>query len=168
MKNKKKIKSFIYIYTLFFILCFSVITMAKYTGVISDGSSIPVAKWEVSLLGTDGEPLPNNKTLPTIIIGNSSTYPDYNLKVTSKSEVGVNYKLVISNVPTGLKVKIDDTREVGPTGSTIKVDLGHFSATNTEVTRNHKLTFIVPEGADPIDNRELNLDVIFEQVNPTS
>lgn len=168
MKNKKKIKSFIYIYTLFFILCLSIITMAKYTGVISGESSVPVAKWDVSLLGVDGEELPNNKILPTIIIGNSNTYPDYNLKVTSKSEVGVNYKLVISNVPTGLKVKIDDTLEVGPTDSTINVLLGHFSATNAEVTRNHKLTFIVPDGASPIDNRELNLDVIFEQVNPTS
>ena len=156
MKINRRFKSFLYIYALFFVLCFSVITMAKYTGVINKNKDIPVAKWSVSVAGDD------SLTLPTIVIGDSNTYREYNLNVTSQSEVAINYSLIISNIPADLVVKIDNVNYPVDTGKITVNNLGSFDTNNA--THTHKLKFMVPIGSSTIVGRELNIDVIFTQV----
>lgn len=159
MKTNKKIKSFLYLYALFFVSCFTIITMAKYTGIISKDKDIAVAKWDVSLAGND------NETLPTIVIGDSSTYQEYDLKVTSKSEVAINYALKISNVPHDLIIKIDDTNYQATRNSIIIDNFGSFNANDTDITHIHKLKFMVPINSNTITGQKLDIDVIFTQVN---
>ena len=159
MKISNRFKSFLYVYALFFVLCFSVITMAKYTGMINKSSNVSVAKWNVTVSGKDTE------TLPTIVIGDSSTYQEYNLNVTSKSDVALNYSLLISNAPDDLIVEIDNNIE-HPIGNRIVVNnLGYFDANDSDFNHTHKLKFIVPINSDTIIGRELNIDVTFTQVN---
>lgn len=158
--DKLRIKYLIFsvIYVLFFIVYFSAITIAKYTTVLNSNGNIDVALWDVYVLGND------NVTLPTITIGDSSTYQDYTFSVTSLSEVGLSYSLILSNVPTGIEVQVDDDEVYSESNSEIIIsNLGSFDASDNNSTHNHKLTFIAPLGISTISNETIDLDVIFIQ-----
>lgn len=158
MKFNNKTKNFLYVYALLFLLCFGVITMARYTGKAEETGTVSVAKWDVSLAGEDSQ------TLPTITIGDSSTYQIYNLRVMSESEVALNYSLKISNVPDELIVEIDGTQYT-PTNNEITIDnLGSFEANDSETTKIHEMKFIVPIDSDTINAQTLDIDVTFTQV----
>ena len=102
--------------------------------------------------------------MPTMVIGKSSTYQDYNLTVTSLSEVGINYSVIITNVPEGVQIQVDDGNIYNEDNNKITItNLGSFSASDTNTTHIHKLSFIVPIGIDAITNQELDLDVLFTQ-----
>ena len=157
-KLKKKYIAFLSVYALFFISYFTLVTLAKYTNLLNRNGNVSVAKWDVSIAGD------NNITLPTMIIGNSSTYQDYNLTVTSLSEVGINYSAIITNVPEGVQIQVDDGNIYNEDNNKITItNLGSFSSNDTNTTHIHKLSFIVPIGIDAITNQELDLDVIFTQ-----
>lgn len=155
---KKKYIVFLCLYALSFILYSSVTSFAKYASVVTQNGSVSVAKWDVSLSGEE------NEILPTITIGDDSTYQDYDLTVTSNSEVAINYSVVISNVPSGLRVIVgEDT--YGPSNNKIIIDnIGHFSALDNHSTHVHRLTFIVPIDSDAFDSQTVDMDVIFSQV----
>ena len=51
---------------------FSVVSFAQYTSSVNKSGSIGVAKWDVSVAGSDSQ------TLPQITIGDASTYQTYN------------------------------------------------------------------------------------------
>ena len=157
-KLKKKYVAILSVYALFFISYFSLITLAKYTNLLNRNGNVSVAKWDVALLGE------NNKTLPTMVIGNSSTYQDYTFTVTSTSEVGINYSVIISNVPEGVEIQVDDSDIYNEDNNKITItNLGSFSSKDTNTTHTHKLSFILPIGIDAITNQELDIDVIFTQ-----
>lgn len=155
---KKKCIAFLSIYALFFVSCFTLITLAKYTSLLNRNGNVSVAKWDVSIAGA------NNTTLSTMVIGKSSTYQDYTLTVTSLSEVGITYSAVITGVPTGVQIQVDDNTIYTPTNNTITINnLGSFSANASNTTHTHKLSFIVPIDTDTITNQALDIDVIFVQ-----
>ncbi len=155
---KKKFVVFLSLYAIVFISYFSMTTLAKYTGLLNKNDSISVAKWNVDVVGED------NKTLPTMTIGKSSTYQDYNLSVTSTSEIAINYSVIISNVPSGVEVQVDDDIIYKERYNSIIIEnLGFFDAEDTNKTHNHKFTLIVPLGIDAIDNETISIDVIFKQ-----
>ena len=154
MKINKRFKSFLYIYALFFVLCFSVITLAKYTGVISGSGTAPVAKWDVRVSGEEA-------TTDSIIIGNTSK--DYVLSVTSLSEVKVDYSILISDIPSDLVVKVDNEIKTHTNGS-IVID-GVFNANDTNSTHQYNLNFSVPINSDVINNETLKIDVTFTQAS---
>ena len=157
-KLKKKYIVFLSMYALFFVSCFTLITLAKYTSLLNRNGNVSVAKWDVSIAGE------NNKTLPTMTIGNSSTYQDYTLTVTSLSEVGITYSAVITGVPTGVQIQVDDNTIYTPTNNTITINnLGSFSANASNTTHTHKLSFIVPIDTDTITNQALDIDIVFVQ-----
>ena len=157
-KLKKKYIVFLSMYALFFVSCFTLITLAKYTSLLNRNGNVSVAKWDVSIAGE------NNKTLPTMTIGNSSTYQDYTLTVTSTSEVGINYSAVITGVPHGVQIQVDDNTIYSETNNTITINnLGSFSSNASNSTHTHKLSFIVTIDTDTITNQALYINIVFVQ-----
>ena len=163
MKKKRRLKKkyviFLSLYFIVFISHFTIVTFAKYTSFLNREGNLSVAKWDIDFVGAD------NQVLPTMTIGKSSTYQNYNLSITSTSEIAINYSIVISDVPTGVRVQVDDDTIYNERYNEIIIpDLGSFDADDNNVTHNHKLTLIVPLGIDTIDNQVLNMDVIFTQI----
>ena len=129
---KERIILFIFVYLIFASLYFSVNTLAKYTGTVSGTGETQVAKWEVSAT-------PNPNSPMNIIAGNENA--SYKIKVTSTSEVGCVYSISLSNVPTGVMVKLDDDPPV-TVGADKKVtftNCGEFSANTQGQQRIHTL-----------------------------
>ncbi len=158
MKISNKTKIFLCIYVFFFLLYFGTTTVAKHVGETEKAGTISVAKWDVSLVGE------NSQTLPTITIGDSSTYQIYNLRVMSESEVALNYSLKISNVPSDLIVEIDNVEYI-PINNEISINnLGSFVANDPETTKIHQMKFIVPIDSETIDAQKLDIDVTFTQI----
>lgn len=158
---KKKYIVFLCLYALSFILYYSTTSLAKFATQINKTGNIGVAKWDVSLNGESSE------TLETITIGDDDTYQEFNLTVTSASEVGITYSAVLTNVPEGLYIIVDDDEynPYNPQNGTITINnLGSFDASENGQSRTHKLKFIVPIGSDAFSNREIDIDVVFSQV----
>ena len=89
--------------------------------------------------------------------------------MTSTSEIAIDYSLIITNVPTGVQIQIDDDSIYSENNHTITVmNLGFFSAEDINSTHNHKLTMILPLGISAINNQTLDIDVIFTQSMPAS
>ena len=160
MIEKKKIKkiTLFSICVLSFLTFLSAPTLAKFISVINKTSNSSIAKWNVSIPGED------NKVLPTITIGDSSTYQDYNLNITSLSEVGINYSVTIDNVPDGLEIQVDNNTIYEENNNKIIINnLGTFDANDNNLTHTHTLTIIAPININIIDNKTLDIDVTFTQ-----
>ena len=162
MKKKRRLKKkfvvFLQTYALFFISYFTLTSFAKFAVLLNANSNVSVAKWNVSVEGED------NKTLPTIIIGDSDTYQNYELSVISKSEIAINYSVIISNVPTGVKIQVDDEIIYSEDDNKIiMVNLGAFNADDINTKHTHKFTIMVPKGVNDFTNQTLDIDVIFTQ-----
>ena len=170
IKIKKKFVTFLLIYLVLFTSYFSVITLSKYVGTTSGSTTTTIAKWEVSTDTTD-----NTSDTLNIVIGNDNTNPSYILKITSTSDVKAIYSIVLSNVPSNVQVKLENSSTYPtyqtPTDNTITFsDVGYINA-NANVsnrTITHTLTFKVPIDTSTISANQINIDVIFNQVDPTS
>ena len=44
---------------------------------------------------------------------------------------------------------------------------GYINASNMPITKTHTLTFNLPVGSTIVNESEINIDVKFDQVNPT-
>ena len=160
-KNRKSVYIFIFAYILVLALCDIFTTFAKYKSVVSKSYSSKIAKWDVSII------IDEYHVLPTMVIGDDSTFQDYNFSITSISEVAADYSVIISNVPSGVSVKVDDDIIYDEDNNTISItNLGSFNAKDINSTHNHKLTFMVPIGIEEIENAILDLDVIITQARP--
>ena len=153
---KERIILFIFVYLIFASLYFSVNTLAKYTGTVSGTGETQVAKWEVSAT-------PNSNSPMNIIAGNENA--SYKIKVTSTSEVGCVYSISLSNVPTGVIVKLDDKDPV-TVGADKKVtftNCGEFSANTQGQQRIHTLELKAGIDITPVSNNAIDVDVSFVQ-----
>lgn len=157
LKLKKKFVVFLCLYGLFFVMYFSVVSFAKYTSSVNKSGSIGVAKWDVSVAGSDSQ------TLPQITIGDASTYQTYNLTVTSLSEVGLTYSLVLSNVPDDVVITIGGVDYTPANGNITVPNLGSIDAGDT-TNKVHAMTFSVPIDSDQITSETMDIDVVFTQV----
>ena len=123
----------------------------------STSTSIVAAEWNVSLNQTGV-----NNTLSIVNNGSTGTYT---LKVVSDSEVDMEYAIIISNIPSGVDVKLDD--EVNyrvPTNGTVTIDPAgtiNYTGSSEEVT--HTLTFRANNGASVVSNQTITIDVDFKQ-----
>ena len=152
---KKKFKVFLEIYLFLFSSCFSLATFAKYVGVISSSTSQQIAKWDVSV---ENDPNTNLE----VVCGNVSQ--NYNLTVTSLSEVGVKYSVILSNVPSDVLVKIDDGSYVsGVNGVVTFNDVGIIYTSDS--VKNNIITFYSELGCNALTNIDVTIDVKFEQIN---
>lgn len=145
---------------LIFILISNSYFHAKYKSSMNSLNSVNIAKWNVS---TDVADNPNNNL--SIISENNE--PSYVLEVNSTSEVASSYYIVLSDVPTGLEVKLDNKPTYQrPINNTIIIsDVGSFTASDPITTKRHTLTFNDPLTTSNTGNNVIKIDVIFEQVN---
>ena len=90
---------------------------------------------------------------------------NYLLTVQSASEVDVIYSIIISNLPTGVEVDLDNSGNYRtPDNGTIRIDpAGTINYNDSIKTKNHTLTFRATNGATPITDHEIDIDVEFKQ-----
>ena len=135
-------------------------TLSKYSYAMNKNTGATVAKWEVYLDTSD-----NTSDEISLVSGNGSQ--TYILELTSTSETIATYSIVLSNLPDGLKVKLDDGTYKTPIDSEISwIDVGYINANATERTIIHRLTFEVPLDSDMVGLNEINVDVTFVQKRP--
>lgn len=125
----------------------------------SSTGSATTAEWNVSLTRLSET---NNVTL----ISGTNTQT-YSLKVSSESEVDVTYAIEISNVPSGVKIKLDQRQIYETPDVNNKITFSNagsilYSSQGGENT--HILTFTSDPGTQVASNIELGVKVIAQQV----
>ena len=125
---------------------------------VVDGT-VPLAEWNVSLEQTGV-----NNSLS--IVPNGTT-ANYMLNVKSLSEVDVTYAIMISNLPSGVEVEIDDDGVSRPQDSNNTITIQNAGTVlygGTGTTKTHKLTFKAVTGATVVNNQLVHIDVLARQV----
>ncbi len=116
--------------------------------------TIDVADWSVALDQT-------GVTGSVQVIEGDTNGGTYTLNVVSDSEVDVIYDITVSNIPTGVQVKLDGGTYL-PENSTVTFTnagiIPYGDGPNT-----HTLTFKANNGATLVSNRTINIDVDFKQ-----
>ncbi len=96
----------------------------------------------------------------------NSEYKDgtYTFTVSSNSEVDVDYSIIISNIPTGVRIKLDDGEFKGTsTGTLTYENIGTILYTDSPKEKEHTLTFKALSSAAPVEDWEISLDVVMNQ-----
>lgn len=156
---KKKFKLFLIIYFIIFTFSFAAFTLSKYINKVEGNGGVSIAKWEVLLDTT----LSNDNF--TVVIGNGSQ--NYKLRVSSTSDVGVSYSIVLSNVPSGVVVSVDGNTPQPPTNNKITFsNVGSFDANGAVKSREHTLSFSATLGANEVSDNNIDIDVVFIQRAP--
>lgn len=172
--RKDKFIKFLIIYFIFLTLSFTIFTLSKYVGTVNQSGTVTIAKWDVNLNTTTGNEGIVNDTLNITSgeVSQGGVRQDYRLTVTNSSEVAVIYTIIVKDLPTGIKVGIDD-------GTLQDQDANHqvqfsnnslytMTASGSNRTKTHKLTFAAPLGTAEINNKGINVEVVFVQKNPNS
>ena len=149
--KKKKIKLIIII----ILLCsFISVSYAIYRSSTSGTATIQGASWSVSTSG-------NNDT---INLTSGSTQQAYTLTVNNNSEVDVSYSISLSNLPDGVKVKLDNNSYVQEDNNQITFNDINALFVNKTTTRNHTLTFTSILDAEEVSNQQISINVLFKQI----
>lgn len=133
--------------------------IARYASLFNGTSSSSVAKWAVTYDTSD-----NVSNTLNIVSGNETQ--DYIIKVTSTSEVSVNYSIVLSNVPSEMEVTIDNKITKTPDNNTHIIEfnnIGSLSGINTTFT--HTLTFNAPLESNIAATTNAGISIKFEQID---
>lgn len=116
-------------------------------------ATVTGATWSVSTSG-------NNET---INLTSGTTEQEYTLTVNNNSEVDVTYSIILTDLPSGLKVKVDSGEYVEEENSEIRFNnVGNLIVGGT-TTRNHTLTFSSILDSEEVTNEEININVEFKQ-----
>ena len=137
--------------------------IAKYTSSLrSTVTSADVAKWEVTRDYSD-----NASDNLYLIAGNDTSTQTYILKLSSTSDVSANYKVILSDVPDTMMVKIDNGSFVSPTNGTITFSSNSYTINVTDVDKNreHTLTFKVPIDVNFLNINTIAINLQFEQID---
>ena len=157
-KVKDRFLIFLFVYFAFFASYYMTDTLTKCIGSLSKGGQLEVAKWDIS---ADSSGSSNLDILPGSSDLSSQTY---NLSVTSLSQVGVDYSIVLSNVPTGIEILFDNVDSYYESNNIISIpNAGSFIANDSNSTHNHTITFIAPSNTTPITDNDVNIDINFTQ-----
>ena len=89
----------------------------------------------------------------------------YNLTVTSTSEVDVVYTIIISNLPTGVEVALDNGTYQPSSNGTVRISNAQtvINYNDAVKTKNHTLTFRATSSAQVVSDQEIDVDVEFKQ-----
>lgn len=132
-------------------------TLSIFKRLFSATGLINTSKWNVSL----NQAGINNdlQVIPDVL--NAS----YTLNVISDSEVDVVYTIVVSNLPSGVEVKIDDGNFQTPTNNTVTFNnVGNIYYSDAIKEKTHILTFKANTGATFVNSQTLNVNVEFKQM----
>ena len=156
---KKKFIVFLFIHFILFTSYFTFNTVSKYVGEMNKTNQISVARFSVNATG-------NNSNI-SMIAGNGGSSLTYTVTITSTSEVATDYSIILTNVPTGVKVKLDNGSYMSETNNEISFNnVGTFVPNDSNSTRTHTLTFMAEIGTATQSNSSIGLDVVFTQVQP--
>lgn len=158
-RDKRKIFIFILVYGLIITSYFSLRTFSKFISVANNKTGTKdVAKWDVTL---DTSSAANSIDL---VSGNTTNTQDYILTVSSLSDVAVECELVVSNLPTGVSMKIDNDVEYTQSSGIIRVNnFCTFVANDSNTDKSYILTFIAPLNSNVVSNRTININVSCKQ-----
>ena len=132
---------------------------AKYISNVHNNAASRAAKWTVDCITTD-----NASDTLNLIAGDNTK--NYVLKITSTSEVALNYSVIMSNIPSGIEAKIDNGTYQAPVNGTITyTNVGNFSANNLNVEHTHTITFRATLNPSIPATNNINIDVNYTQIN---
>jgi hypothetical protein len=156
----KKQRTIIYviIFIVLTVLLVSSYSYAIYTGNGHISGIISSADWNVTLNQTGV-----NNYLSVVANGGTATY---DLKIVSNSSVDVIYSIVISNIPEGVSVKLDNAAnftEQSASHEIIFPSAGSINYTGSAVTKTHTLTFKADIGTQTVTDQQISVDVIARQ-----
>lgn len=155
-------KQFVLFYLMFFAFftcSYVVLSFAKYSYTRNDTKTMNVAKFDVSYVQIESSDTIN-------IIADNSLF-NYRFKVKNSSEVGIKYSLVVSNIPEGVKVSLDNgTLQTPSNGVVIFENASSIDYVDGGAYRDHTLSFSsIPEVDDSISNL-VNLNILVSQKKP--
>ena len=153
----KIVKIIILIFIMFF--CFyAVHTFALYRDSKNGSGSMKAATWSVTRSQSQ-----SGDSIDVISGGDTDTY---SLTVQSNSEVDVKYKIIISNLPTGIEVDLDNGGYLTPSNGSLTIQNNNTVINYNDVskTKTHTLTFRAVSGTESVLNQEIDIDVEFSQV----
>ncbi len=88
----------------------------------------------------------------------------YTLTVESMSEVDVTYTIIISNLPAGVEVILDN-HTYTPSNNTVRIpNAGTINYNDQEKIQTRVLTFRAVSGAQTVSDQEIDIDVEFKQI----
>ncbi len=154
--KKYLLKSLIVVIVLVSVFC-TVRTFAILRNRTNSSGSLDTASWSVtrnySQTGDSLEIYPGGAT------------DSYTLTVSSASEVDVLYKILISNLPTGVEVDLDNTGYQTPTAGSLSIENANtvINYNDSEKTKTHILTFRATSGAQLVTDQPININVEFRQ-----
>lgn len=133
----------------------SISTSSKYTGELPEKQAeVPIARWEV---------FTNNDANKNINLIAGAQGQSYTIRVYSGSETAVDYSIEIHDVPSYITIDLDGVSKT-PTNNEIVFDNVGTILTNDQTAHTHTLTISAALNAEEITNRDLDLDVVFVQV----
>ncbi len=132
-------------------------TLGIYKNSATTQGVVNTAAWDVALNQTNISP----NVTATIGSVNGS---DYTLKLVNDSEVNVSYSITISNIPSGVDVKINGGNYLTPSNGTVTIaNAGTINYTGSPVEVTRTLTFRASNGATAVSNQQVTIDVDFKQ-----
>lgn len=153
----KIVKLIVLFFIIFFGFC-TLHTFALYRNSKSSSGSIETATWSVTRSQSQ-----SGDSIDVVVGGDTDTY---SLTVQSNSEVDVKYKIIISNLPTGIEVDLDNTGYLTPSNGSLTIQNNNTVINYNDVskTKTHTLTFRAVSGASLVTNQEIDIDVEFSQI----
>ena len=133
--------------------------IAKYNSSIGISGERSVSIWNVNIDTSD-----NGSDNLNIVSGNLSA--SYIIKVSSLSEVSTTYSIILTNVPNGLEVKLDNGSYQTVVNNTVQfndVDMFLVSGNISEYT--HVLSFNDPLNTSNSGLSSIDIDVVFNQID---
>jgi hypothetical protein len=157
MNREKKIITFIIIFLLLLSSCFLINkTFSRFGATVVGSGETDVAKWE--LLVDD------NQQSVNLLPGGDSV--DYTLRLTSNSEVSSCYSIELSNLPSSVRISLDNGNYITPIDGVVAFEnSGCFKSSTSSVIKNHTLSFKAISGAESVSNRKIDVDIIAIQDN---
>ena len=155
---KKKILKILLLMIVLLLASYTIKTFAIFRKFGSGTGSFNAATWNVTRS--------QSQSGDSIDISPGSTTDDYILTVQSSSEVDVVYSIIISNLPSGVEVDLDNSGNYRtPSSGTITINqAGTINYNDSVKTKTHTLTFRATSGASTVSNQSINIDVQFKQV----
>ena len=133
-------------------------TYSIYREAAQTNGALSLATWNVTL-NQEGV----NDELTIVPVNSNGTYE---LNITSTSNVDIKYTVVISNLPAGVQVALDnDPPESQDNDNKITfTDAGTILYNDTNKTKSHILTFSAVANTTPVNSQTVSIDVIAKQI----
>lgn len=153
----KIVKLIVLFFIIFFGFC-TVHTFALYRNSKASSGSMVAATWNVSRSQSQ-----SGDSIDIVVGGDTDTYT---LTVQSNSEVDVEYKIIISNLPAGIEVDLDGGGYLTPSNGNLTIQNANtvINYNDDSKTKTHVLTFRAVSGTAEVLNQEIDIDVEFSQV----